>query len=79
MSKIWPGPKYGEGKAAITIYRFVDNQLIRTFKRKVLDLAEWNAQESQVIDPILGLMDQLETIKLKVILELLMPSDKGPM
>jgi len=77
MSKVWLELKYGEGKAAITIYRLVDNQLLRAFKRKALDQTEWNVKESQVIDPVVGLIDQFEADKLKAVLELLIPSDKG--
>jgi len=76
MSKVWLELKYGEGKAAITIYRLIDNQLLRAFKRKALDQAEWNVKESRVIDPVVGLLDQFEADKLKAVLELLIPSDE---
>ena len=76
MSKIWLELKYGEGKAAITIYRLVDNQLLRAFKLKALDHTEWNAKESRVVDPVVGLLDQFDANKLKAVLELLIPSDR---
>ena len=73
MSKVWLELKYGEGKASITIYRLVDNQLLHAFKRKALDQAEWNAKESRLIDPVMGLLDEFDANKLKAVLELLIP------
>jgi hypothetical protein len=77
MSKVWLELKYGEGKAGITIYRLADNQLLRAFKQKALDKAERNAAESQIFDPVVGLLNQFEANKLRAVLELLIPPDRG--
>lgn len=77
MSKIWLELKYGEGKAAITIYRLTDKQLLLAFKRKALAESEWDAKESNLIDPVVGLLDQFNANKLKAVLEVLIPSGKS--
>lgn len=73
MGKIWLELKYGEGKAAVTLCRLVDDQLIRSFKRKAIDQAEWSAKESQVIDPVVGLLDRFDAERLRAVLALLIP------
>lgn len=77
MSKVWLELKYGEGKAAITICRLTDQQLLRTFKRRALQEAKWNVRESQAIDPVIGLLDKFDADKLEACLELLIPSNGG--
>jgi hypothetical protein len=77
MSKVWLELKYGDSKGAITIYRLIDNQLLRAFKRKSLAKAGWDAAVSEIADPVIGLLDRFDVDKLKAVLELLIPSDEG--
>ena len=78
MTKVWLELKYGEGKAAVTVCRLTDAQILHAFKRKVIQQAQWSAQESLAIDPVVGMLDDYEMRKLKAVLEMLIPSGKSP-
>ena len=77
MSEVWLELKYGTGKAGITLLRLDDLTVIRAFARSALKKAEEKAFESQILDPVLGILDRAELVKLQQLLDLLLLEDGG--
>ena len=73
MNRTWLELKYGTPKAAITLFRLDDPTLLRAFSQKALKEARWKAEESQFIDPVLGVIDGLEVQKIERVLDLVVP------
>lgn len=70
MSKVWLELRYGNGSTGITLFQLDDLTLIRAFARNALKKAEEKAFESEILDPVLGVIDRLELEKLKKVLDL---------
>jgi hypothetical protein len=70
MSKVWLELRYGTGSTGITLFQLDDLTLIRAFARNALKKAEEKAFESEIIDPVLGVIDRLELEKLNKVLAL---------
>lgn len=77
MSKVWLELRYGTGRTAITLFRLDDPNVIRAFTRSALNKAEEKAFESEMLDPILAIIDRAELVKLQRVLDLLMPEGEG--
>ena len=72
MSKVWLELRYGTGKTGITLFRLDDPRVIRAFARNALKKAEERAFESEILDPVLGIIDRAELVKLQQVLDLLL-------
>jgi hypothetical protein len=77
MSKVWLELRYGTGKTGMTLFRLDDPRVIRAFARNALKKAEERAFESEILDPVLGIIDRAELAKLQQVLDLLLPEDGG--
>lgn len=73
MSKIWLELKYGQGKAGFTVCRLDNQRLLRIAKKIALDRAEDRLHESELLDPVVALMDRFDLEKLKSVLDALIP------
>jgi len=77
MSKVWLELRYGTRRAGITLFRLDDPKVIRAFARNAIKKAKERAFESEILDPVLGIIDHAELIKLQRMLDVLMPEDEG--
>jgi len=77
MSEVWIELKYGTGKTGITLFRLDDPKVIRGFAGNALKKAEERAFESEIVDPVLGIIDRAELVKLQRVLELLIPESEA--
>jgi hypothetical protein len=78
MSKVWLELRYGTGNTGITLFQLDDLTLIRAFARNALKKAEEKAFESEIIDPVLGVIDRLELEKLNKVLALTVSDRRNP-
>jgi len=76
MSKVWLELRYGTGRTGITLFRLDDLKVIRAFARNALKKAEEKAFESEILDPVLGIIDHAELLKLQRVLDMLIPEDE---
>jgi len=75
MSKVWLELRYGTGRTGITLFRLDDPNVIRAFARSALKKAEEKAFESEILDPILAIIDHAELVKLQRVVDVLIPDD----
>ncbi|MFW6116525.1 MAG: hypothetical protein ACOC6F_02250 [bacterium] len=73
MSKIWLELKYGQGAAGLTVCRLDNERLLRVFKQTALDRAEGRLHDSELIDPVVAIIDRFDLQKLRTVLDALIP------
>ena len=73
MSKIWLELKYGQGKTGVTVCRLDNQRILRIVKRAALNRANNRLHESELLDPVIALMDRFDLEKLRTILDALIP------
>ena len=76
MSKVWLELRYGIRRAGITLFRLDDSKVIRAFAYDALEKAKERAFESEILDPVLGIIDHAELVKLQRVLDVLIPEDE---
>lgn len=77
MNRVWLELKYGKsGTSSITVCRLEDAVALRAFKRRLVKKMESNFEESQAVNPILGVIDRFELSKVKTVLQILVPDER---
>lgn len=61
----------------MTLFQLDDPKVIRAFARNALKRAKERAFESEILDPVLSIIDSAELVKLQQVLDLLLPEDGG--
>lgn len=73
MNKTWLELKYGQGAAGLTVCRLDNERVLRVFKRTALDRAEGRLHDSELLDPVVAVMDRFDLEKLRAVLDALIP------
>ena len=73
LTRVWLELRYGTGKTGITLFRLEEPALIRAFARNALKKAKEKAFESEIVDPVFGIIDHAELVKHQRVLDLLLP------
>ena len=76
-TQVWCELKYGMGSDSITLARLHDPQLLAAFKKRALDRARRDANESAAIDPVVHLQDEAEMKRLEGLFDLILPTGEG--
>ncbi|MFC1934885.1 hypothetical protein ACFLXZ_01035 [Chloroflexota bacterium] len=75
--QVWAELKYGLKGQGVTICRLDSPVLLRAFKRSALRKAKQSAHQSNGVDEVIHLHDELELERLEQLLEKLIPSNDG--
>lgn len=73
----WVELRYGWGLKGIPIAQSGNPKLLRHCKQTLLTEAERKTEISKQVDCVLGSIEEQELIKLRSVLELLIPDDSG--
>jgi hypothetical protein len=72
---VWVELKYGMKGQGVTICKLDDPYLLMVFKRCALRRGERYAEESEGVDEVIHLQDQMELKRLEKVLNILIPEE----
>lgn len=75
MGDVWLELRYGTGGQGIALCKLDNPHLLVLFRRYALERAERNVGESEGVDQIIHLQDQMELERLERLLDLVIPRE----
>ena len=76
MNNVWCELKYGPRSNGITLCKLDDPHLLGTFRDSALKRAREHVEESEGVDEVVHLQDEMELERLERLLGLLVPSHR---
>jgi hypothetical protein len=72
--QIWTELRYGTNTSSIRLAKLSDPELLSVFRKRALERARIDAQESAGVDPVIHMEDKLEFTRLKKLFDLIVPA-----
>ncbi|MEE8373136.1 MAG: hypothetical protein V3R87_05445 [Dehalococcoidia bacterium] len=76
MGQVWAELRYGVSGQGVALCKSDNPYLLRVFKRCVLEKAGQLANESEAVDEVIHLHDNLELRRLREVLSLVVPDEE---
>ena len=75
--QVWTELRYGTNTSSIRLATLSDPELLAVFRKRALERARIDAQESAGVDAVIHLEDKLEVTRLKKLFDLIAPASEA--